>query len=55
MGVNYFLGILLFCGIKAQDPVLEIDTGSIMGRVIEYEGKGLFVSDTYHKIYNFSG
>ena len=42
MSVKYFLGILLLCGLKAQDPILDIDTGSIMGRVINYEGKALF-------------
>ena len=43
MGVKYFLAILLFCGTKAQDPILEIDTGSIMGRVIDYKGKSPFL------------
>ena len=49
MSVKYFLGILLLGGIKAQDPILEIDTGSIMGRVINYEGKDLYFSHTQHK------
>ena len=40
MGLEYIvlLSLLVF-GVKAQDPVVQIDTGFISGRTVDYQGK----------------
>ena len=34
----FVLSLLVF-GVKTQDPVVQIDTGFILGRTVDYKGK----------------